>query len=308
MNDTPVGLLAALEAYLAVRRGLGHLLSEEERHIRHFLEHLASDNGPAEGFTAAQATAWAHGTGAFKNSYQCQRLSAVRGFARYCRAAGLDVQVPAANALRAAKDRRVPHIYSQDEIDALIDACPRTLAHPLAQTTMAVMIGLLAVTGMRPGEALRLDVADIDPDEQTILIRANKHGPDRTIPVHPTTIDALAAYQNSPARQAVAPPVGPLLVTVRGTRHRRCTVEGHFGKLREQAGLAWEGTVPCLHDLRHTFATRQMIRAYTADDGDPATTMGLLAVWLGHSDPAHTYWYLQAVPELLALAAARMNP
>lgn len=121
-------------------------------------------------------------------------------------------------------------------------------------------------------------------------------------------MDALAKYESSPYRQSVGPhPDGPFFVNTRGTACQRGTVERHFQRIRAAASFTWEGNTPCLHDLRHTFATRQMIQAYSIDDGDPAARLSLLATWLGHSDPAHTYWYIQAVPELLALAANRLN-
>ncbi|MFZ1284018.1 MAG: tyrosine-type recombinase/integrase, partial [Propionicimonas sp.] len=204
-GSTDVGLSAALEAYLAQRRALGFQLVEEERLARRFLEWLQASAEGSTGFIVAQALSWAHGDGSLKNSYQCQRLSAIRGLARYCHAIGLDVQVPPANGLRTTKDRRRPHLYTQDEVDALIDACQHGFTHPLVRATMAAIIALLAVTGMRPGEALRLHHRDINADDDTMLIRANKHGPDRLIPVHPTTVDALAAYATSPPRQAVGP-------------------------------------------------------------------------------------------------------
>ena len=303
-----VGLWPALEAYLAQRRALGFRLVEEERHAQRFLEWLLASTDTGTGFTVAQAVSWARGDGSLKNSYQRQRLSAIRGLARYCHAIGLDVQVPPANVLRTTKDRRRPHIYTQDEVDALIEACQHAFTHPLVRATMAAVIALLAVTGMRPGEALRVRPGDIDADAATLLIRANKHGPDRLIPLHHTTLDALAAYLSNPQRHAVAPPLeGPLFVTIWGKAYQRATVEDHFQRIRAATGISWEGAAPCLVDLRHTFATRQMIRAYTTDGGNPAATLGLLALWLGHSDPSHTYWYVQAVPELLALAAHRVD-
>lgn len=171
---------------------------------------------------------------------------------------------------------------------------------------MAHIIALLAVTGMRIGEVLRLSVRDVDPGEGSVLIRANKHGPDRLVPLHSSTIAALAEYENSPARLAAGPqPDGPLFVTVKGTGYKRVTIDAYFHRLRDAADFTWNGPAPTLHDLRHTFATRQMIRSYTGDGADPAATLSLLATWLGHSDPSHTYWYVEAVPELLALAAHR---
>lgn len=311
MNDQLVNatLVAGLEDYLIRRRALGFGLVEEERHARRFLEWLWAHGSTGAAFTTAQALSWARGEGQFKNSYQGQRLAAVRGMARYCHAIGLDVGVPAANALRAGRDRQRPHIYTQDELDALITACHHVFTRALVQATMANIIAVLAVTGMRVGEVLRLSTRDINPGEGTVLVRANKNGPDRLVPIHPTTVEALARYEMSPERLAAGPQSdGPLFVTVRGGAYQRPTVESHFQRIRQGAGLSWHRPAPRLYDLRHTFATRQMIRAYTTDGADPAATLSLLAIWLGHSDPSHTYWYIHAVPELLALAATRMNP
>jgi integrase len=301
-------LLAALEEYLSRRHTLGFQLIEEERNARRFLEWLWDRGNTRASFTVAEATTWARGAGTFKNSYQGQRLSALKGFSRYCHALGMDVQVPTASALNTGKNRRTPHIYTQNEVDALITACQEVFTPVLVQATMANILALLAVSGMRIGEVLRLKPQDIHAPEFTVLVRANKHGPDRLIPVHPTTVDALAKYESSPYRRTVGPhPDGPLFVNTRGTACQRETVEDHFQRIRAAAKFTWEGTTPCLHDLRHTFATRQMIQAYSVDDGNPAARLSLLTTWLGHSDPSHTYWYIQAVPELLALAANRLN-
>lgn len=303
-----VELVTALEGYLAKRRALGFKLLMEERHMRNFLQWLWASGNTGASFTAAQAAAWVRGEGDFTSGYQHQRLSAVRCFTRYCQALAMDVQVPTTRALNAGRDRRRPHIYSQAEVDALIGACYRVFSHPLVQTTMAHLIGLLAVTGIRPGEALRLRAGDLDVGAATLLIQANKHGPDRVIPLGPTTINALTSYQADPSRQAAGPqPDGPIFVTITGSAYQRQSVGAHFQRIRAAADFTWEGPAPRLSDLRHTFATRQMIRAYTTEAADPAATLSLLATWLGHSDPAHTYWYIEAVPELLALAAGRVD-
>ncbi|GAA4026922.1 hypothetical protein GCM10023063_04880 [Arthrobacter methylotrophus] len=186
MNVQPLNadLLAALEEYLSRRHALGFQLIEEERNARGFLEWLWARGNTRAAFTAAEATIWARGAGTFKNSYQGQRLSAVKGFSRYCRALGMDVQVPTAGALNTGKYRRTPHIYTQNEVDALIAACQEVFTAVLVQATMANIVALLAVSGMRVGEVLRLKPQDIHASEFTVLVRANKHGPDRLIPLH----------------------------------------------------------------------------------------------------------------------------
>lgn len=173
-------------------------LIEAERITRRFLEWLWEQGNIRASFTATEAIVWARGTGSFKNSYEYQRLSAVRSFAHYCLALGLDVQVPAISALNPSKNRRVPHIYNPTEIDALIAACQNVFFPALVQDTMATIIALLAVSGMRVGEALRLRPQEIQSSDATALIRANKHGSDRLIPLHPTTVNALATYESSP--------------------------------------------------------------------------------------------------------------
>lgn len=310
MNAHPVNaeLVAALEEYFTRLHALGFQLIEKERLARRFLEWLWDSGNTEATFTTTDVAVWARGEPNFMSSYQCQRLSAVRGFSRYCAALGMDIPVPAASALNTGKHRRTPHIYTQAEVDALIAACQDVFTSTLIQTTMASIIALLAVSGMRVGEVLRLKPQDIQASEGTVLIRANKHGPDRIIPLHPTTIDALANYETSPHRQAAKPAHdGPLFISSRGTAYQRGTVEDHFERIRMAANFTWTDTTPCLHDLRHAFATRQMIQAYSTVGGNPAARLSLLAIWLGHSSPSHTYWYIQAVPELLALAAHRVN-
>lgn len=301
--------LSALSAeYLHQRRARGYQLSEEEQHIRRFLEWLWASGNQTTTFTTIEVLKWVRGDGNFKDSYQSQRLSAVRGYTKYGQHRGFQIQIPGHDALPAARSRRVPHIYTQSEIDALIEACSTVFSHPHVGTTMATIITLLASTGLRIGEAIKVEAQDVDPESCTLLVRANKCGPQRLIPVHPTTVEALAAYQTSPSRMELSPPTdGPLFVSLRGTVHQVANIQGHFARVREAADFHWEGSTPCLSDLRHTFATRQMMRAYTSEGGDPANMLGLLANWLGHSDPSHTYWYIQAVPELLALAAERLT-
>lgn len=307
-HQANIELVTALDDYLTKRRALGFELIMQEQHNRNFLQWLWSAGNTHASFTTAEVVAWVRGADDYKNSYQHQRLSAVRGFARYCQGLGMDVQVPNSRVLGVGKHRRMPYIYSQQEVDALIIACNDVLIHPLVQTTMAHLIGLLAVTGIRVGEALRLQSEDLDADAATLLIQANKQGSDRLIPLDPTTVEALTAYQADPHRQAVHPQAnGPIFITIRGEAYRIVTIQNHFQRIRDAADFTWQGPAPWLSDLRHTFATRQMLRAYNTPGADPAATLSLLALWLGHSDPAHTYWYIEAVPELLSLAASKKN-
>lgn len=294
-----------LDEYLTMRRALGYDLDKLEHLAGQFCAWLAAAG--KETFTTADAVEWARQPADADPRWWGMRLGAVRTFAKYLHANGLDVQVPPAGILPAGPRRAAPFIYSQADLDALLDACDRVFTRPLLSATMRTTIGLLAATGMRIGEALRLATGDTDTAAGVLLIRASKRK-DRMVPVHPSTVEALIAYRDLPARNATHPAVGgPLLVSSRGTGYQRSTIEAHFTRLVTAAGLRPRGAArPRLHDLRHTFATAHMAAAYSRG-GDPQRTLTLLATWLGHSSTAHTYWYLSAAPELMALAATRLE-
>lgn len=295
-----------LDEYLTMRRALGYDLDKLEGLAGQFCAWLAAAD--KETFTTADAVEWARLPVDADPRWWGMRLGAVRTFATYLDATGLDVQIPPAGILPAGPRRAAPFIYSQADVDALLDACGQVFTRPLLVSTMHTTIGLLAATGVRIGEALRLTTADIDTTAGVLLIRASKRK-DRLVPVHRSTVEAITAYRDLPARTATHPAEGgPLLVSSRGTGYQRSTIEAHFARLATATGLRPRGAArPRLHDLRHTFATAHMAAAYSSG-GDPQRTLTLLATWLGHTSTAHTYWYLSAAPELMALAATRLAP
>jgi integrase len=294
-----------LDEYLKMRRALGYDLDKLEQLAGQFCTWLAAAG--KETFTTADAVEWARLPADADPRWWGMRLGAVRTFAKYLDATGLDVQVPPAGILPAGPRRAAPFIYSQADLDALLDACAQAFTRPLLAATMRTVIGLLTATGMRIGEALRLTTGDIDTAAGVLLIRASKRK-DRLVPVHPSTVAAVLAYRDLPARTATHPAAdGPLLVSSGGLGYQRSTIEAHFSRLVTTAGLRPRGAArPRLHDLRHTFATAHMAATYSAG-GDPQRTLTLLATWLGHTSTAHTYWYLSASPELMALAATRLE-
>ena len=300
---------AALDDYLTQRRSRGYLLDEAERHLHRFIEWLWETGNRDASFTTGEALAWVHGDGTLKVTYQAQKLGALRGYAAYCQGQGIEAALVSSRCLRPARSRTTPHIYTQAEVDALLDACPTIFhRHPFVQETMTTMILLLCATGMRLSEALRVDTTDIDVEAGTLLVKASKNGSDHLIPVHPSTARALMAFVDSPERSRLDLRVGDLLfVSMRRKPHQPITIEENFARLRAGCGIEWQGRPPRLHDFRHTFATRQMIRAYTTNGTGPDNMLALVSNWLGHSDPAHTYWYIQNVPELMALAAQRLD-
>ena len=170
------------------------------------------------------------------------------------------------------------------------------------------MIGLLAATGMRIGEAVRLDRSDLDLEHTRLVVRNSKFGKSRSLPLHPSTVAALREYLR--LRDQLRPHVNTpaLLLSTTGQRLARHYVEWQFAQLRTRVGLtARPGSKPPrLHDLRHTFAVRTMLDSYQAG-GDPRAQLAQLSTYLGHANPGASYWYLSATPELLGLAAQRLE-
>jgi integrase len=300
-----------LDEYLVMRRALGYQLDTLEMLAGGFCDWLTGQGKTT--FTTADAVTWARLPAEANPVWWGMRLGAVRTFAAYLHATGVDVEVPPRGILPARSTRAVPFIYSQADLDALLGSCPRVFTHGFAADTMRTLIGLLAVTGIRIGEALRLTPDDLHTDLTSgvgvLLIRRGKNGAARLVPVHPTTTEALVAYRDLPARARMRPdPDGPLFVSSRGTGYHRSTIEAYFARMVSAAGLTARGRArPRVHDLRHAFATAHMTAAYQTG-ADPQRTLTLLATWLGHTSAAHTYWYLTATPDLMALAADRLEP
>lgn len=301
------------DEYLQMRRALGFQLDKLEHLAGQFIDWPAT-RGQTDTFTIGDAVTWARLPVNAAPVWWGMRLGAVRTFAAYQHARNNAVPIIPAGLLPATSSRAEPYIYSQHDLDALLAACPRAFHHGFQADTMSAIAGLLAATGMRIGEALRLNVRDITADTQPdgqpgglLLVRASKHGADRLLPVDASTITALNTYRDLPARRHARPaPAGPLFVTRNGTGYQRSTIELYFQRLTRAAGLQPRGrATPTLHSLRHSFATWHIAAAYHGGT-DPQRTLTLLATWLGHTSPAHTYWYISATPELMALAAARL--
>jgi len=303
-------LRESLDDYLAMRRALGFQLDKLEYLAGGFTDWLA-ERGQTESFTIGDAVAWARLPHQAAPVWWGMRPGAVRTFAAYQNARDPAVPVIPAGLLPATSSRAEPYIYSQHDLDALLAACPSAFRHGFVADTMHAIVGLLAATGMRIGEALRLAVPDITADTDSggglLLIRASKHGADRLLPLHASTVTALDAYRDLPARRRARPaPDSPLFVTRNGTGYHRSTIELYFQRLARAAGLQPRGrATPRLHSLRHSFTTAHIAAAYRSGT-DAQRTLTLLATWLGHTGPARTYWYISATPELMALAAGRL--
>ena len=294
-----------LADYLATRRALGYKLERAEKLLGQFLAHL-KERG-AETITTEHALSWAmlpQGSA----SWSSHRLSAVRGFAACLRTLDRACEVPAAELLPGRSQRATPYLYTNEEIAALLEAAG-TLSTTHRAATVRTLIGLLSVTGMRVGEAIGLDRADIDWGAGLIVVRGAKFGKTRELPLHPSTTRTLRRYLGRRDRPHEAEGTEAVFVSGTGTRLLHCNVGWTFARLLGRAGIGPRSAEcrPRLHDLRHSFAVRTILDAYRDKDDDVGPTLALLSTYLGHVNPAGTYWYLSAAPELMELAAERLE-
>lgn len=301
----------ALTDYLATRRALGTALSWPETSLRRFVDFAESEG--AAFVTTDIALRWALKPVGVEAATHARRLGIVRGFATWLHAADPRTEVPKQRLLPAGRRRPVPHIFSDQEISALM-----TAAHGLRSATRlrcwthATLVGLLASTGLRPGEALALDMADVNLVTGVLAVRESKFGKSRFVPLETSAMAALTAYvrrrdEALPYRNTAA-----FLVSGRGTRLGPNAARATFAKLcqatglRAQTGSRRRGRGPRLQDLRHTFATRRLVEWYR-NGYDVERLMPTLSTYLGHVRVGDTYWYIQSVPELLQLATQRLE-
>jgi integrase len=301
----------SLTEYLATRRALGTQLAWPESSLRKFVDFVDAEG--AEFVTTKLALRWALLPVGVQRATHARRLAIVRAFAVWLQATDTRTQVPPQGLLPARFRRPAPHIYAADEIAALMAAAGQLRsASGLRGATFKTLIALLASTGLRPGEALRLEVGDVDLVGGVLTIRESKFGKSRFVPVEDSAREALAAYATfrdkvRPHRETPA-----FLVTERGSRLRAYTARRTFAKLCKAVGLRASGNPrhsgrgPRLQDMRHSFATHRLIVWYGAGL-DVGRLMPRLATYLGHVSTVETYWYIQAVPQLLRLATERLE-
>lgn len=295
-------LRQALQDYLRIRRQLGFKLKTDEPLLEQFVEFL--ERAGAERITVELAVMWARLPQNVHPHRWRQRLGIARGFARYLAAIDPSGEVLSVDLLAGHRSRVAPYIYSPEEIRALM-AAARALTPPLRAAASETVIGLMAATGLRLGEALDLERQDVDLRDGALHVRA-RQTKQREVPLHPTTIEALDRY--AWLRDRYSPTTARFFITGPGRGLTRSAFWGTFPKLIRQAGLEGRGERgrARAHDLRHTFAVRTLIDWHQAGE-DIDTKLPLLSTYLGHVHPESTYWYLQAVPELLQLVARDLN-
>jgi len=299
----------ALTQYVAVRRALGAQLREPAVTLRHFVEFVERQGGAF--ITIDLALQWAMAPVDVQRATWARRLSQVRRFATWLHAHDPRTQIPPARILLGRRRRRQPHIFTDQEITDLITAARRLASsHGLRALTYPTLIGLLTTTGLRPGEALRLEQADVDLERGMLFIRDSKFGKSRFVPLHASTRDALASYARRRPVRYVHTQTSAFLVSDSGRPLSGSAARRTFARLTSAVGLRPTGRRvgrgPRLQDCRHTFTTRTLVEWYRAGR-DVTRALPMLSTYLGHSDVAHTYWYIAGIPELLHLATDKLT-
>jgi integrase len=295
-----------LEEYLRLRRALGHELADAARLLPWFVAYL--DTVGAQTITVDVALAWVQQPEADpSSSVWLRRMGAVRGFARHM--SGIDPanEIPPLGLVTFRRSWRQPFIYSDADIVALMDEVPRLIPTPLRAATFQTMIGLLAATGMRVGEVIALARADINWDDGVITVRNSKFNKSRELPLDPSTVEALGEYARLRDRLVMRPASAAFFMSGKGTPVLYESFSERFRELIRSSGVGTgSNRQPRIHDVRHSFAVNTLVR-WHREGQDVGRLLPRLSTYLGHLTPGHTYWYLSAAPELLALAAARLE-
>ena len=294
------------EDYLRLRRALGHDLADAARLLPRFTAHL--DAVGASTITTDVVLDWVRRRDADpSSSVWMRRMSVVRGFARHMSGIDPATEVPPLGLVTYRQHWRPPFIYSDSDVEALMNAVPSVVPTPLRAATFQTMIGLLAATGMRVGEAIALRRDDIDWDDGVLVVRASKFNKTREVLLDPTVVDALRGYAGIRDRHVPHPSTRTFFVSGKGTPVIYSVFGTVFRKLLIASGVGAGAAVrPRIHDLRHSFAVHTLVRWYRHGQ-DVAALLPRLSTYLGHRSPVYTYWYLSAAPELLMLAANRLE-
>jgi len=298
-------LFLQLEHYVQLRRTLGYLDRVRERWLKDFVHFVAArgEDGPIR---AQMAVEWACTPSSGRGlSGQIRRLQTVRGFLLYLRATLPATEVPGPGLLATLR-RPTPYLYSPEEIQQLMEAA--SLLKPngsFRAHSYTTMIGLMASTGLRISEVIRLTVMSVRIDAGTPYIEVvqTKFRKSRLVPLHPITIEKLREYRDARRGRHFHGLSDAFFISSKGSSLNYYTVWRTFLTLKRQAGIhsCKTGRRPCIHGLRHTFAVSRLLEWYRAGL-NVNELLPTLSTYMGHANPVHTYWYLTATPELLRIA------
>lgn len=308
-------LQARVELYLVERTRLGYCSHDDAGALRSFARHVQA-TGHRGPLTVEVMAAWARcdNRGSSDPHTWARRLNKLRPFMRWLQQFEPRTEVPDSTIFGRLPERQTPHIYSEQEIVDLLAAARRLGPAPgLRGVVFETLFGLLASTGLRIGEALALRNQDVDLKTGMLCIYQTKFGKSRQVPMHPSTLDALRRYRwmRDLCGEPVAPE-GAFFVSTRGSRRGLPLgdrqVHRVFGELRTELGWHNRGThhATRIHDLRHTFVVRRIVQ-WQAQGVDIDQAMLSLSTYVGHAKVTNTYWYMSAVPQMMALAADRFE-
>ena len=298
-----------VNTYLEQRRALGFQLKSQGEMLLDFAKYL-DHTGRRGPFTTEAALRWVNLPENPSRKYLAKRLSAVRCFARYLAVRDGRTEVPDRHLIPKAPLRQRPYLYSQRDLQQLLAATGRLWpSYPLKRLLYRTLFGLLACSGLRISEALKLNAEHLDLERGILRVEKTKFKKSRLVPLHPTATRALRRYAQSRYGQQRPGDDGPFFVKADGSRLTSCAVRWAFGQLRDMLG--WnrrkgQELRPRIHDLRHTFACRRLLCWYRQGK-DVHHLVAALSTYMGHGKVTDTYWYLTATPELMAIAADRFE-
>ena len=302
-------LAKAMHDYVALRRALGFKMIEVSYRLDDFARFARRER--ASRVTVDLAVRWAKLPATVQPATWATRLRIVRQFAEYLRTLDPSTEIPPRGLLPGKYQRKPPYVYDDDEIQRLLQAA-WNMPSPtgLRAWTYSTLLGLLTVTGMRISEVLALDRRDVDLREGVLAVRRTKCRKARVVPVHETTRVALLRYARVRDRVHPRRKTEAFLVSEHGLRLNSCSVREIFVRLSRSIGIRTRvgrfGHGPRLHDLRHRLAVNTLVRWYRSGV-DVERRLPVLSTYLGHTKVTDTYWYLQAIPELLRLAPTRVE-
>jgi len=296
------GLGAHVDDYLRLRRALGFKLKEDERMLGQLVGYLEAAG--ATTVNSELAIGWARLPVDVHPNRWAKRLRIARGFAAYLQTIDPTTEIPPPDVFPTRRQRATPYLFSQQDICRLL-AEARRLRHPLRAASYEALFGLLAVSGMRIGEAIALGREDVDLDAGLITIRKAKSDRARLVPLHPTATEALRRYASERDRLCPTPRSRAFFLSSVGTPVLAVGLRATFREIMNRIGVRTQEVHPRIHDLRHRFAVQTLID-WQRSGVNIDQRIPVLSTYLGHVSPADTYWYLSASPELMALAADRL--
>lgn len=300
-------LREAAQAYVALRRSLGFKLKIHQRLLEEFASFLEKEGELR--ITSHLALRWATQPQHLQPSEWAARLSIVRGFARYWSATDPMTEIPLEGMLSSRRRRPKPYLYSEEQINQLLEAARNMSAtHGLQPWTYHCLLGLLAVAGLRISEALNLRPADVDWSEGVLSIGKTKFGKARLIPLHSSTLKVLSDYADRRARIFAKQNAAYFFPSRRNGRLDEGQVRRTFYTLSRQVGIRGVSASrgPRLHDFRHRFAVQTLLNWHRNGD-DVKRRLPILSTYIGHSHVTDTYWYVTGTPELMAAVGERFE-